>query len=156
MMYTPTPPLLYQSNGRKILPGRSHFGAYMCVKVANPHEFEEPRKSEPEEEGPVPDMATMMLSPYSQEKEMSLMVAALTQVVAGDRAAVVGSPSYNSSYSPSQPLLGAHGGGVAGGVKRGREEMIPESVLRYYRGSAPEFGSSPASGESSTIMAGDY
>ncbi|XP_008784254.2 ethylene-responsive transcription factor ERF110-like [Phoenix dactylifera] len=120
----------------------------MCFKVASPHEFEE---SAPAEEGPAPEMAARMLSPYSQEKEMSLMVAALTQVVAGDGAAVVGSPSYTSSSSPSPPLLGAHGGGVAGGTKRGREEMIPEPVLRYYRGSAAEFGSSPASGESSTI-----
>lgn len=120
-----------------------------CFNVASPREFEEPRKFSPEEEGPAPEMA-----PYSREEEMSLMVAALTHVVAGDRAA--SSPSLTSSSSPSPPpLLGGHSEGVAGGMKRGWEEMIPEPVLRYYRGSAAEFGSSPASGESSTIMAGD-
>lgn len=134
----------------------------MCFKVANPHDSKEPGHSVPasvgtEEEGPVSEMAAAMFSPYSQEREMSLMVSALTQVVAGDRAgAVVGSPSYTSSSSSSPPLVGGQrGGGVVGGIKREREEQMPESLLRYYRGFEAAFGSSSASGESSTIIAGD-
>ncbi|XP_073114976.1 ethylene-responsive transcription factor ABR1-like [Elaeis guineensis] len=133
----------------------------MCYDVANPQEFERPGESAPEEEeeeGLVPEMAAVMLSRYSKEKEMSLMVEALTHVVAGDQAAhVVGSPSFSSSSSsPSPPLFGGHGcggGGGGGGMKRRREEMMLEPALRYYRGSTAEFGGSPASGELSTIMA---
>ncbi|XP_008781454.2 ethylene-responsive transcription factor ABR1-like [Phoenix dactylifera] len=132
----------------------------MCFKVANPRDSKEigspvPESGGAEEEGLVSEMAAVMFSPYSREREMSLMVSALTHVVAGDRAGAVGSPSYTSSSSSSPPLMSGPGGaGVVGGMKREREELMPESLLRYYRGFAAEFGSSPAFGESSsTIMA---
>nr|XP_010930947.1 ethylene-responsive transcription factor ABR1 [Elaeis guineensis] len=131
----------------------------MCFKVANPQddkELDQPVAASggTEEEGQVSETAAAMFSPYSQEREISMMVSALTHVVAGGRAGAVGSPSYTSSSSSSPPLMGGQGGGVGvGGMKREREEVMPESLWRYYRGFAAEFGSSPASGESSTIIA---
>ncbi|KAG1369823.1 ethylene-responsive transcription factor ABR1 [Cocos nucifera] len=130
----------------------------MCFKVANPQDDKEldqpvPAHGGAEEEGQVTEMAAAMFSTFSQEREMSMMVSALAHVVAGTRAGAVGSPSYTSSSSSSPPLMGGQSGGVVGGMKREREELMPESLWRYYRGFAAEVGSSPASGESSTIIA---
>ncbi|XP_077241392.1 uncharacterized protein LOC143881934 isoform X2 [Tasmannia lanceolata] len=134
----------------------------MCLlKVANPRDtgkflwFQEGDQGD-EEAGyvPPPSSAVMtmsmpsLFSGYSQAREMSAMVSALTHVVAGEgggewvsrpESSVIvpvsgsysvtsPSSSYSSSYSSSS---------MSGGQKRRREEesnQLQESMLRLYRG----------------------
>lgn len=114
--------------------------------------------------------ATPMFSGYSQSREMSAMVTALTHVVSGQRSGEwgynrpdlsgsvtmsfgAGGSVFHSANSPSSAYSSSSSGSWAG-QKRGRdqEETIsgcPESVQRVYKGFA-DF----RAGESSSVRTG--
>ncbi|XP_077248692.1 ethylene-responsive transcription factor ABR1-like [Tasmannia lanceolata] len=69
---------------------------------------------------------------YSRTHEMSVMVSALTQVVAGEGPYLSTTGSVSGSYSVPSPSSSS----LVGGQKREREEsnQLQESMLRMYRG----------------------
>lgn len=107
----------------------------MCFNVASPRDLGPAPRADQEEMWPLePEIApdVSVLSAYHQEKELSAMVDALSQVVAGEPESVVEDSPFShvtssDRSSPSSPSSGS---------KRGREE-----VLQYYHQSTPtEFG----------------
>ncbi|KAA8546587.1 hypothetical protein F0562_002674 [Nyssa sinensis] len=148
----------------------------MCLKVANPRDSGDyarfPAADTPDEGDPSQHnqsqeqmqqadalmssaAAASMLTGYSQSREMSAMVSALTHVVSGQRTgavtSVAGGSGIYSSNSPSSAYSSSSTGSWAG-QKRGREEesvtQFPEQNQRFYRGFSDFRGSH---GESSSI-----
>jgi hypothetical protein len=110
----------------------------MCyIKVANPRDSHVPNYSndppvppqqhEEEEQSRVQrHAASLLMSEYGQAREMSIMVSALTRVVSGE-----GAPPVRMTSAPAVVTSQF-------AIKRGRENeaVVPEEVLRYYRGFA--------------------
>ncbi|XP_020596270.1 ethylene-responsive transcription factor ERF110-like [Phalaenopsis equestris] len=115
-------------------------GLLMSFKVANPREFLPTADAEDEEE-------LSMFSRRRQADEMSVMVSALTRVIAREEPKVGGylgsgsstSIPHSSPYDAS--LLSGHSaldvGVGSGGLKRERDEGKTESMLGYYSGASP-------------------
>lgn len=101
------------------------------------------RRPEEEEEEEEPSAMqrhamSLLLSEYGQAREMSTMVSALTRVVAGDAA------SGPAPVAPEMPMK----------REREQEAVVPEEVLRYYRGFANQWWTgSRQPGEPSTSFA---
>ncbi|XP_020583787.1 ethylene-responsive transcription factor ABR1-like [Phalaenopsis equestris] len=116
----------------------------MCItKVAKPSESDdikrffsaaEEEEEEEEETGPTagtaatPPPGVGLLSGSAREREMSVMVSALTRVVTGNEPAAAAAPSSSSSF------ISPGGGGGGGGIKREREELMSPKSVRHYRG----------------------
>nr|QNI23896.1 AP2/ERF transcription factor [Camptotheca acuminata] len=156
-------------------------GAVRSAKVANPRDSGEyarlPVTDATEEGGPsdqqiqsqeqmqqaealAAEAEAPMFSGYSQSREMSLMVSALTHVVSGQRigdwsgavtSSFGGGSGIYSSNSPSSAYSSSSSGSWAG-QKRGREEesvnQFSEQIERVYRGFGEFRGSH---GDSSSV-----
>ncbi|KAJ3703648.1 hypothetical protein LUZ61_007353 [Rhynchospora tenuis] len=103
----------------------------MCyIKVANPRDSHvhnlsnQTEQEEEEEEERRVQRVSQIMSEHGQAREMSVMVSALTRVVSGEMVP----PATGGSMSALP-------------TKRGRESeaVIPEEVLRYYRGFANQW-----------------
>ncbi|XP_072964422.1 uncharacterized protein [Typha angustifolia] len=126
----------------------------MSFKVADPSDFFANHGFALEEESEkLSSSMTMsaadstLFSGYQRAQEMSMIVSALTHVVAGNPAAAY-SPSVVSSKS-SLPW----GGGLQGGQKRIREELVvPELMdMRYHQGYVHVFGGFSGEGSSNVV-----
>jgi hypothetical protein len=125
--------------------------SYMCyVKVAHSRDSHvlnysnDPRREQQDEEEQSRaqrQAASLMMSEYGQAREMSLMVSALTRVVTGEGPPPVGMTSDPAVVTSQLPIK----------RERENEALVPEEVLRYYRGFAQHrWTGSMQPGEAST------
>lgn len=140
----------------------------MCIiKVANPSESDDIKRffsageEEEEEEvegpntetadttvaAPQPEPPTFgLLSGFGRDREISVMVSALTRVVAGmDRASA---PPFMTPLS--SPFLSP--GIAGGGIKREREELVSPKLAKSYKGFLAGESSSSSSGKREIFM----